>query len=219
MDRVIAGFRAQCDGDLMLCPDHGVAYQRDMNAAPIAYDDAYHDHYKALEDSPVAAALNAGRCAMLARHAALESSVLDIGAGCGTFVRTARGWGFDAKGFDVIPKTVAALKEIGAFADDPSAFDAVTFWDSIEHIRKPESVLSKVRMGTIVLAAVPVFGALHAIRESKHYKPGEHLYYFTMPGFVGWMALHGFRLLETSSHETDAGRESIGAFAFRRDLQ
>jgi len=32
------------------------------------------------------------------------------------------------------------------------------------------------------------------------------------------MALYGFRLLERSPHETAAGRESIGAFAFKRDL-
>jgi hypothetical protein len=32
------------------------------------------------------------------------------------------------------------------------------------------------------------------------------------------MAMYGFRLLEQSSHETDAGRESIAAFAFCRDL-
>jgi hypothetical protein len=32
------------------------------------------------------------------------------------------------------------------------------------------------------------------------------------------MGLYGFRLLEMSSHEVDAGRESIGAFAFCRDF-
>jgi hypothetical protein len=36
--------------------------------------------------------------------------------------------------------------------------------------------------------------------------------------FPDYMALYGFRLLERSSHETDAGREDIAAFAFVRDL-
>ncbi len=39
-----------------------------------------------------------------------------------------------------------------------------------------------------------------------------------MGGFTDYMALYGLRLLEVSAHETDAGRESIGAFAFRKDL-
>lgn len=42
--------------------------------------------------------------------------------------------------------------------------------------------------------------------------------YWTAQGFIDWMALYGYRLIEQSAHETDAGRESIGAFAFCRDL-
>ncbi len=35
-------------------------------------------------------------------------------------------------------------------------------------------------------------------------------------GFIAWAALYGFHLIERSTHEIDAGRESIGAFAFSR---
>lgn len=217
MDRFIATFDAVGDGDLRLCPTRGVAYQADMSAGRIDYGDAYHDHYASLEGSEVAKRLNAARCAMLARHVPAESDVLDIGAGCGTFVKAARSWGFNAKGFDVIPKTIEALKSIGAFAKDPGQFDAVTFWDSLEHIETPEAVLGKIRLGAIVLVAIPIVGSIDKVRASKHYKPGEHLYYFTSKGFVEWMGLHGFTPTECSTHEVDAGRESIGAFAFRRD--
>jgi hypothetical protein len=217
-NRLIKRFDCSRDADLRLCLHRGVAYQKDMSAAPIAYDDAYHDHYQALEGSAIASPLNAARVAMLARHAAEGATVLDIGAGCGTFVRAARSWGFAAKGFDIIPKTVEHLKAIDAFADNPDGFDAVTFWDSLEHIEEPETVLKRINRGAIVLVAIPIFDDLTRIRESKHYKPGEHLYYFTREGFIDWMAAYGFRLIEQSSHETDAGRDSIGAFAFRRDL-
>ena len=218
MDRLIRRFDSERDADLRLCLHRGLAYQKDMKAGAIAYDDGYHDNYKALEGTPIAAALNNGRCAMLARHAAERATVLDIGAGCGTFVRQARASGFAAKGFDVIHKTVEHLKGIDAFADNPDGFEVVTFWDSLEHIEDPEGVLKRINKGALVLAAIPVFEDLKKVRESKHYKPGEHLYYFTAQGFIEWMALYGFRLLEQSSHETDAGRESIGAFAFRKDL-
>jgi hypothetical protein len=219
MDALISRFAAKADADLMLCEADGVAYQTDMQSGAIAYNDDYHDKYKSYESTPTAAALNGGRCAMLMRNAAEGASVLDIGAGCGTFVRAALSWGFDAKGFDVIPKTVEHLRSIGAYAEDPADFDVVTFWDSLEHIENPESLLGRVRNGAIVLVAIPVFFDLRTIRSSKHYRPGEHLYYFTICGFVDWMALHGFRLIESSSHETDAGRDSIGAFAFCKDLE
>lgn len=199
----------------MLCELSGVAYQRDMSAR-FSYDDAYHDHYKALEGSPVAERLNAGRCAMLARHAPRGSRVLDFGAGCGTFVRHARGCGFRAMGFDIIPKTVVALKAMDAYADDPAGFDAVTLWDSLEHLAEPQTVLDRIDRGAAALVAIPIFEDLSCIRGSKHYKPDEHLAYFTDAGFVNYMALHGFALLERSTHETDAGREAIGAFAFRK---
>ena len=58
--------------------------------------------------------------------------------------------------------------------------------------------------------------SVYSIRDSKHYRPGEHLYYFTELGFAQWMARHGFELLEVSNFETKAGRDSILSFAFRR---
>lgn len=216
MDRFLATLDGVVeDGDLRLCESAGVAWQADMRVT-MDYGDAYFYHYAALEGSDVAVALNAGRCAMLARHAAPEAAVLDIGAGSGAFVRAARSWGFNAMGFDIIPRTVDKLKESGAYADNPEAFDVITFWDSLEHIPQPESVLGRIRKGAVVLVAIPIFRDLRRIRESKHYKPGEHLYYFAEHGFVAWMARHGFRLVGTSTHETDAGRESIGAYAFER---
>jgi hypothetical protein len=217
MDVFISALAFVEDGDLRLC--EGIAYQADMRAGRIDYGDSYHDHYAGLEGTPVAEKLNAGRCAMLARRVPAESSVLDIGAGCGTFVKTARAWGYDAKGFDVIPKTVEVLKGMDAFASDPAQFDAVTFWDSLEHIEDPGTVIGQVRIGSIALVAIPIIEDLAKVRESKHYKPGEHLYYFTSWGFVEWMGWHGFSLLEHSTHEVDAGRENIGAFAFRRSGQ
>ncbi len=218
MDRLIRHFDSERNSDLRLCHRRGVAYQKDMSIGRVAYDNDYHDKYASYEGTPIAAALNAGRCALVAKHAPAGATVLDIGAGCGTFVRQALADGFDAKGFDVIPKTVEYLRSIKAYAEDPTDFDVVTFWDSIEHIECPEILLRKVRKGAIVLAAIPVFDDLTQIRTSKHYRPGEHFYYWTTTGFIDWMANYGFRLIEESTHETDAGRDSIGAFAFCRDL-
>lgn len=216
VDKFIQSFAAVADGDLTICAQDGVAYQTDM-ATRVSYDADYLAKCDAYADGDIAKSVNAGRCALLQRHLAVDASVLDIGAGSGAFVRAAASWGFSAKGFDVIPETVNRLRAEGLYADHAKTFDAVTMWDVLEHIEDPSVVLDTVRIGGMLFVSIPVFHYLYRIRESRHYRHGEHLYYFTPCGFVSWMALHGFTMLEQSSHETTAGRDSIAAFAFRRD--
>lgn len=217
MDQHIAAMDAGRDNDLMICQAHGVAYQWDMQAGRVEYGTRYLAKIAAY-DKATAAAVNAGRCALVQRHLPADGVLLDIGAGDGAFVRAARSWGIGAFGFDVIPDAVRALVADGLYDDDPGIWDAVTLWDTIEHLEDPALTLRRVARGALLFASVPIFGGLGDIRASKHYRPGEHLYYWTDAGFVAWMALYGFRLLERSTHETDAGRDSIGAFAFRRDV-
>lgn len=218
MDRLIRRFDSEKSDDLMFCAHRGIAYQRNMGKGKIRYDAAYLAHYDQYAAGPIADALNAGRVALLSRHAESGASVLDVGAAAGQFVRAACSWGFAAKGFDVIPEACDRLRAAGLFADDPDDFDVVTCWDSLEHMEDPESTLGRVRRGALLLVAVPIMEDIRQVRASKHFKPGEHFYYWTAQGFIDWMRLYGFRLLEQSTHETDAGRESIGAFAFCRDL-
>lgn len=216
MDRLIRRFDATVDNDLVISRA-GVAYQRDMSIR-VPYDGAYLANYDAYAESPIADALNAARVGLLARHAPPGASVLDIGAASGTFVRAAIRAGFEARGRDVIPEANDRLREAELYGENPGDFDAITMWDSIEHVDAPEVYLKKVRKGAVLIAAIPVFDDLTKVRRSKHYKPGEHFYYWTPKGFVAWMGHHGFRLLEQSDHETRLGRDSIGAFAFKRDL-
>lgn len=217
MDRLIARFDAQPDNDLMIT-QRGVAYQRDMSKGRIVYGAKYFEQFQAYAGSETERALNAGRCAMLLKHLPAGASALDVGIGSGAFLRAARALGFDAKGFDINQVAVDWLKESGLYADDAGEFQAVTLWDCIEHMEEPELFLRRVQRGAYLFAAIPAFDDLSRVRGSKHYKPGEHLYYWTDDGFVSYMAAYGFRLIERSAHETDAGRENIGAYAFVRDL-
>lgn len=226
MDRLIKRWNAAPDDDLMVCERHGVAYQRNMGRGRIDYDGAYFDHYRSLAGSAIERALNSGRTSGLAHHAPdwddertrRKAKVLDVGIGNGSFIDAARACGFEAKGLDVNPVALDWLRERDLLAESVRGFDVVTFWDSLEHMEAPEKTLRRIDRGALVLVAVPLVEDLRQVRASKHFKPGEHLYYWTAEGFVAWMALYGFRLLERSEHEVEAGRESIGAFAFRRDL-
>lgn len=205
------------DGDLVLCPAKGFAYQADRE--PMPYQDPYLDKFDAY-DAAIALRVNVGRRNMVARHLAGKWNdphawrVLDWGCGDGSFLRHACASGFDCFGYEVIPQTVAWLKKEEVYSDDVESFRAVTAWDVIEHLPEPQKLLDRCR--DLLFVSVPIFTDLARIRESRHYRPGEHLWHFTDAGLVSFFAENGFKLLERSTHETDAGRDSIGAYAFQR---
>lgn len=217
MDRLIRRFDSLKDGDLSICEARGIAYQRDMRVTA-RYDATYLAKVDAYAGGEIAAKVNAGRLALISRHLPKGEALLDYGAGSGEFLTKARDAGYDARGFEVIPDAASALKEAGLYADNPADFAATCLWDTIEHLPNPEGTLKRIPKGGHLFASIPVFTDLRAIRNSKHYRPGEHLYYWTATGFCEWLALYGFRVLESSRHEMEAGRESVGAFAFVRDL-
>ncbi len=210
MDRFIASLPSQPDGDLMLCPDHGVAYQADHTQL-VAYDEAYYAKCAGYEGQEIANKINAGRVELVNKYVG-PNKVVDVGIGSGEFIRTRP----NTYGTDVNPAGIEWLKRNDRWVEKIIGFAAVTFWDVLEHIPEPEQYLKQIGLGCYLFTSIPIVYALGAIRLSKHYRPGEHLYYYTEEGFVSWMERHGFQLLETQTFEIEAGRESIYSFAFRR---
>lgn len=210
LDRFIAAMPAEQDGDLMLCREHGVAYQKDR-AHRVAYDADYFDKCAGYEGQEIARKINTGRCALVNRHVG-GGQVLDIGIGSGEFIKHRP----NTYGHDVNPAAVEWLMrhEVWAEGDRLGEFDGVTMWDVIEHVPEPETYLKQI--SGFLFVSIPVFYGMGGIRLSRHYRPGEHLYYWTEDGFVAWMAQHGFALRERDDFETFAGRESIVSFAFKR---
>lgn len=210
MDRFIEAFPAVADGDLMLCQEHGVAYQRDQTAL-VDYGEEYFDKCRGYEGQEIAERINAGRIEFVLRNFG-PGRMLDVGVGSGEFIKR-RPHTF---GIDVNPAAVRWLREAGRLADNLDCFGAYSFWDVLEHVPTPEDYLRHCYLRSFVFLSMPIMPSLDRIRESKHYRPGEHLYYWTERGLVEWMAWHGFALVDASDFETRAGRESIQSFAFRR---
>ncbi len=221
MDKIIKRFESVRDGDLTFCRQRQVAYQSDIKKISVKYDAAYLANYQRPEysNSEIARAVTRGRCALVKRHIEKGTNVFDIGACTGAFMRAATAEGYWLFGFDVIPEVVSRLKEENRYTEDVTKFEAITMWDSIEHMRDPDgSWLSKIKKDAHLFISVPIMPDIESVRSSKHYKPGEHLYYWTQEGFINWMALYGFALVEVSDHEVKAGRQDIGAFVFKKSL-
>ncbi len=199
------------DGDLVLRPERGFAYQKDLT--PMRYEDGYLANFLDYDEG-IRSVLPAARLALVERHLPRGASILDYGCGSWAFVKCAQRAGHPVKGYEIIPAARAWLERRGLYSEAVESFDAVCAWDVIEHLVRPRDLVRRVK--GLFFASLPVFQDLSEIRASKHYKPGEHLFYWTEAGFVAFLAEHGFELLERSSHEVDAGRDSIGAFAFAR---
>jgi hypothetical protein len=219
MDNIISTYEINKRDDLCYCEDDGVAYQADMNKS-VPYDRPYFEKYVLYEKSPLGRMLNMARVGAV-KSWADKLKIIDIGIGCGTFVKYALNDSLDVSGFDINPCGVNWLMR-RALYDDPynphQNYMAYTFWDSLEHIPEPHLLLNKIGLGAFVYVSIPIFESLGDIKKSRHYRPDEHYYYFTSPGFIKWMTAHNFKLKQTYNFETELGRENIKTFLFERVL-
>lgn len=206
MDRIISEYPYHKDNDLNITP-YGVAYQNDMTQL-VSYDSEYFNKCLGYEGKDIALGINVGRIDFVKKYHI--GMVLDVGIGSGEFIKS-RG---RCHGYDINPEAVKWLKENNLYSEDFEAYKAFTFWDVIEHIPNPSIYFDRIPEDSYLFVSLPIFESLDKIRESKHYRPNEHLYYWTDMGFTGWMWKHGFTLMESSNFETVAGRENIHSFAF-----
>jgi len=201
--------RKDCEfGDsLVWYPEHGMGY------SPVparTYSGDYFADYVAKAATPMGEALTRARVELVARH--WPGSLVDVGVGSGQFVTTR----LDTSGYDVNPVAVRWLKERSLYSDMyAQLYPALSFWDALEHIPDPGAALCQAYWWAFV--SLPVFESGEHVICSKHYKPGEHLWYWTRNGFARWAAAHGFVVREESDVETQLGREGICSFALERN--
>ena len=210
LDRLIATLPFEIDGDLALCHEHGIAYQRDRGFV-VDYGLDYWRKYVGYEDSSIARRINVGRESLVNKYVGIGGTV-DIGIGSGEFIK----YRPNTFGRDINPVAIEWLKHHDLWVDRLEEFESFSFWDVIEHVPEPEEYFRHVPIGAHLFTSMPIFENIDAIRRSKHYRPGEHLYYFGEAGFVNWMEWHGFLLLDLQDFEIQAGREAIYSFAFKR---
>lgn len=177
------------------------------------YDQAYFDRYAAQADGQIGKALNGARCEVVSRH--WGGGVLDVGIGSGAFLMARRAEGIETdKGADINPAGLDWLRERGMLSDLAAGCEAATFWDSLEHMERPDKALDRV--SRIAFVSLPIFrDAAHVLR-SKHFRPDEHFWYWTRAGFIAFADRCGFDVIEHNTMESLAGREDIETFVLER---
>ena len=175
----------------------------------MTYSGEYFAHYQKLDATRMGSLLTRARLELVSKYCA-PNTVVDIGVGGGRFVTESGGFGFD-----VSREAEEWLQSINRYVDPYAApVEAVTCWDSLEHIPEPEKLLTNVRNWLFV--SLPLCDTAEEWMASKHFKPGEHLHYWTLPGFIAWAEEQGFQVMEVNHAETELGREGITSFAFKR---
>ena len=173
------------------------------------YEGQYFAHYQKLDATPMGGLLTKARLDLVRKYTDPAKAV-DIGIGGGRYVTESGG-----DGYDVCDDAIEWLVAQDCFWDVYEvARNTITCWDSLEHVPDPERLLQQARKWLFV--SMPIYNDMADVLKSKHYKPGEHLHYWTLPGFVNWCEAQGFELQEANHAESELGREGITSFAFKR---
>lgn len=132
--------------------------------------------------------------------------ILDFGSGSGAFVGEMNRRGFRAEAHDLHDPSPELWK---------ARWDIVTFWDTLEHVIDPIMHLQLARKYAVV--TLPVADTCADWLKSKHYKPPEHLSYWSQTGFIEWVRrFTPFEVLASNAAETTVGRDSVVTFLLFR---
>lgn len=196
-------------------PIHGEGY------SPVPYDGSYFQNYQNMAGTTIGNRINGLRVQMVMDYLKWNTEsdpiLLDVGIGCGAFVAEMRSEGANIYGTDVNTRAISWLSQRGWLMTIPQKVNVMTLWDVLEHIEDPASLLVKCDP-ELVFISMPIYFDEQDALTSKHFKPGEHCWYFTQDGLEKFMLIRfGYGVIEVNWKESIlAGRESIGSFAFKK---
>ena len=173
---------------------------------------------RTLDDLPrFARELLADRLDRLTRAVGKPGRLLDVGCGTGLFLETARRAGWEARGTETSEDSIAYARKFTSAPifhgelkslHDGLSYDALTYWDVLEHLPDPraELRLARERMnpGGVVGVSLPsVHGLKARLRRDawRYYAPSMgHISHFTPKTLTMLLTQAGFTMLEVRTH-------------------
>jgi len=193
-----------------------VTPQPDGGALKAAYDRAYYDEWAG--QAPERDRLWRGRLALVERFSGRAGRLLDVGIGTGAFLTLARARGWRVAGTEISAYAVktglghdldVVEGEIWDAAFPAGAFDVVTCWHVLEHVRDPRRVLEEalrvLRPGGWLFVATPnvedrLFRLAYRVvrgRLPRLFDPEDreiHLFHFSARTLAALVASSGFNV-------------------------
>lgn len=159
------------------------------------YDEKYHKRFLERANTDLGRKIYAARWAMIHRHAPGNLHLLDYGCASGAFHQSAPN-GYLCDGFDVnphcgFPASVIATKQ----------FDILTMWDVIEHLHEPLQVIKQICPRFLFLSTPNLECVTEPVRNWRHYRPAEHLYYFDRHSLKELLEYAGYEVVEVNYEE------------------
>lgn len=159
------------------------------------YDKSYQDKYHIYADTPLGKELTRCRWDLVERHAKGHLRLLDWGCAVGAFHLNSPN-GYVCMGYDINPTSGFTVKPSPTIQ-----LDVMTFWDTIEHTPDFHRILA-VYAPRFVFISTPNLECVRGdIREWKHYRPYEHIFYFDKYSLEFIMDNLGYDLVETNFEE------------------
>lgn len=158
------------------------------------YNQAYMEETDRKVSLPLAKRIYAARWQLVCEHC-FGGTLLDYGCAGGAFHQCAPDC-FEATGWDINPSS--------QFSGQPPTghYDIVTMWDVMEHLPAPLEPVIRLTPDTVFISTPDADNTtIEQFTAWKHYKPVEHLYYFTPQTLTMSMASIGYKLSAVDHHE------------------
>ena len=158
--------------------------------------------------------INDIRWSLIRQYCPKATSILDYGCGCGYLTAFAP-IGTSVDSFDIgiyynIPYPQTGIQR--------ERYDVICLFDVMEHVDWDNSpdiqMKNMIKASDFVFITVPIFTG-DDITKWKHYRPGEHLYYFTEESLIMLLNSYGFSLVY-KGYEECPPRIDIITFIFRK---
>ncbi len=156
--------------------------------------------------------------------------ILDVGCGAALFLRALDPARWERHGVEISEEGAAAARRAGIPVvtgeipdlEGAARFDAVTFWDCLEHLSDPRAHLAAARRllavdGVLVLS-LPNFASAQVARFGPHWfalDAPRHRFHFTLETLSRLLKESGFRVLDHTDvseiHNAHSYKESLKA--------